>query len=115
MRGCVVNGCLELAKWVPIVKVKLPDNDNPMALDFNNLCICDTHKNQFTLVNIVTDTRLTEIQTLFKLSYLTQPLREHMELTWGLDTYTTTIPLFDSSGKPLSNVPVVFKDKGIKI
>jgi hypothetical protein len=115
MRGCVVNGCLELSKYVPIVKVKLPDNDNPFALDFNQLAICQTHKDKFTIKDIITDKRLLDIQRLFMLSNLTQPRLEHMELTWQFDTFRTQIPLIDSLGNPLGNIPVINKEKGTKV
>lgn len=114
MRGCIVKGCLELAKWLPCVAVRLPDNDRPFKLDFENLCICDTHKNRFTLNDIITDKRLSEIQTMFKMTFLTQPTREHMTLSWVKDTFRTQIPLFDSNGKPLGEINIINKDMSTK-
>jgi hypothetical protein len=115
MRGCVVNGCLELAKWVPCVKVLLPDNDNPFKLDFENLCICETHKTRFTITDIITARRLLDIKNLFRLSFLTEPKLEYMTLTWLADSHTILLPVFDSNGKPIGNVNVINKDMSKKV
>ena len=115
MRGCVVPGCLALAKYVPAVSVKLPDNDIPFKLDFANLCICQKHKDEYTIDNIITPSRFIEVQNLFRLANLGAPKKEYMKLEWLFDSFKSSIPLFDSLGKPLGDIKVINTVKGEKV
>jgi hypothetical protein len=116
MRGCVVPGCLELSKWNPCVKVILPGNDIPFALDFSNLAICDTHKERFVLSDVVTPDRLKQIQLLFKYTNLTEPTLEGMTLTWVGESFVSSIAIQDTNGKNLGTLTDIrHKDLGVKV
>ena len=101
-RGCLVKGCLALAKWVPSVTVSI--GDNKFKLDFD-IPVCDDDMHNLKLVDVVPDNVLKVIQNMFQSSLLHPPTRDNMVLTWEVDI-PKTVQLVDTKGKSIGKVAV---------
>lgn len=88
---CSHPGCLGLARWKPIIKVAMPDNDRTFELQFPWF-MCDTHKDSLTLDDMIGDKNIAEIQCMFINKTIHPPKKEHMTLRWE----SLYIPIFSS-------------------
>ena len=43
---CIVKDCLAVSRWIPIITVKTPENDNVFEI-VGSINVCNKHKEKF--------------------------------------------------------------------
>lgn len=103
-QGCIVKRCLGVAKWVPHIRVAMPDNDQRFLLEFD-IPVCDKCKETLKLADIVPDKTLDVIQRMFRGNIIHPPTRDNMTLVWSA-YIPKSLLVFDTNGRALESVRV---------
>ena len=98
---CICKDCLEIARWQPTIMVRTSENDNTFRLE-TSMSLCDKHKKEFTINDVIPDSIMPQVETLFTGKFIYPPKKENMILEWK----PITIAIVDSFGKLIGEAEV---------